>query len=288
MIDQLIAALAEAQHGVVAVWQLLELGLGRGAIEYRVSIGRLHRVHQGVFAVGHAKLTREGHRMAAVLAYGPDAVLSHRSAAAHWGIGHASYRHDVTTPQSKRCRKTIRAHTAKLHAEDRTVHNGIPTTSLARTILDLAAQSHQRPTDLPHRGGRPQAPPRSRRARPRHRPPPARRRRRPPEGSAQNVPRPRRHPVEARTQIPRADRPRQPPRAAVQRRHRGPYRRRLLAAVEARGGDRQRRLPQQPARVRDRPHPRRHASENRSPRPPRHRATASTTTEQPCSPTSWP
>ena len=125
---------------MVAVWQLLELGLGRGAIAYRVSIGRLHRVHQGVFAVGHRKLTREGHRMAAVLAYGPDAVLSHRSAAAHWGIGHASYRHDVTTPQSKRSRKTIRAHTAELHAEDRTVHDGIPTTSVARTILDLAAK----------------------------------------------------------------------------------------------------------------------------------------------------
>jgi very-short-patch-repair endonuclease len=140
VIDHLIAALAEAQHGVIAVWQLLELGLGRGAIAYRVSIGRLHRVHQGVFAVGHRKLTREGHRMAAVLAYGPDAVLSHRSAAAHWGIGHASYRHDVTTPQSKRSRKTIRAHTAKLHAEDRTVHDGIPTTSVARTILDLAAK----------------------------------------------------------------------------------------------------------------------------------------------------
>ncbi len=141
MIDRLISALAEAQHGVVAVWQLMELGLGRGAIQHRVSIGRLHRVHQGVFAVGHANLSREGHRMAAVLAYGPYAVLSHRSAAAHWGIGHASHRYDVTTPQSKRSRKTIRAHAAKLHAEDRTVHNGIPTTSVARTILDLAAQS---------------------------------------------------------------------------------------------------------------------------------------------------
>ncbi len=141
VIDRLIAALAEAQHGVVAVWQLLELGLGRGAIAYRVSIGRLHPVHQGVFAVGHRKLTREGRRMAGVLAYGPQAVLSHRSAAAHWGIGHASYKYDVTTPHSKRSRKTIRAHTARLHPEDRTVHNCIPITTPARTILDLAAQS---------------------------------------------------------------------------------------------------------------------------------------------------
>jgi very-short-patch-repair endonuclease len=140
VVDRLIAALAERQHGVVAIWQLVELGLGPDAIQYRVSVGRLHRVHRGVYAVGHRKLTREGHRIAAVLAYGPDAVLSHRSAAAHWGIGHASYRHDVTTPQSKRSRKTIRAHTAKLHPEDRTVHNGIPITTPARTILDLAAQ----------------------------------------------------------------------------------------------------------------------------------------------------
>ena len=140
MIDRLIAALAERQHGVVAVWQLLELGLGRGAIQYRVSIGRLHRIHRGVYAVGHRKLTRHGHWMAAVLAYGPDAVLSHRSAAALWGIGQSSYKIDVTTPHSKRHRRTIRAHTSRLHPEDRTTHDGIPVTSVARTIFDLAAQ----------------------------------------------------------------------------------------------------------------------------------------------------
>ena len=139
MIDGLIAALAERQHGVVAIWQLLELGIGADAIQYRVSIGRLHRVHRGVYAVGHRKLTREGHRMAAVLAYGPHAVLSHWSAAAHWGIGAARVKYDVTTPHSKRSRKTIRAHAARLHPEDRTVHDGIPITSVERTILDLAA-----------------------------------------------------------------------------------------------------------------------------------------------------
>jgi very-short-patch-repair endonuclease len=140
MIERAIAALAESQHGVVAIWQLLELGLGRDAIQYRVSIGRLHRIHRGVYAVGHRKLTRQGHRMAAVLAYGPDAVLSHRSAAAHREIARSSYRIDVTTPHSKRSRKTIRAHTARLHPEERTIHDGIPVTSVARTILDLAAQ----------------------------------------------------------------------------------------------------------------------------------------------------
>ncbi len=140
MIERAIAALAERQHGVVATWQLLELGLGADAIQYRVSIGRLHRIHHGVYAVGHRTLTRQGHRMAAVLAYGPNAVLSHRSAAAHWGIGQGSYKIDVTTPSGRRSRKTIRAHTAKLDVEDRTVRDGIPVTSVERTILDLAAR----------------------------------------------------------------------------------------------------------------------------------------------------
>jgi predicted transcriptional regulator of viral defense system len=81
--------------------------------------------------------------MAAVLAYGPDAVLSHRSAAAHWGIGNPSYRIDVTTPYKRQSRRTIRAHAAKLHPEERTVHDGIPVTSIERTILDLAAQLNQ-------------------------------------------------------------------------------------------------------------------------------------------------
>lgn len=138
--DRAVAALAERQHGVVAVWQLIAIGLGEGAIRYREKVGRLHRIHRGVYAVGYRKLTRHGHWMAAVLAYGPDAVLSHRSAAALWGIGQSSYKIDVTTPHSKRSRKGIRAHTSRLHPEERTIRDGIPVTSVARTILDRAAQ----------------------------------------------------------------------------------------------------------------------------------------------------
>lgn len=125
---------------MVARWQLIAIGLAPDAIRYREKVGRVHRIHHGVYAVGHRKLTRQGHRMAAVLAYGPDAVLSHRSAAALWGIGQGSYKIDVTTPHSKRSRKTIRAHTAKLHPEDRTIQDGIPVTSVARTTIDLAAR----------------------------------------------------------------------------------------------------------------------------------------------------
>jgi very-short-patch-repair endonuclease len=138
--DRAIARLAERQHGVVAVWQLLPLGLTQDEIDYRARIGRLHRIHRGVYAVGYRTLTPKGHRMAAVLAYGPDAVLSHRSAAAHWDIGPGFWKIEVTTPYSRRSRKGTRAHSSPLHPEDITIHDGIPVTSVVRTILDLASQ----------------------------------------------------------------------------------------------------------------------------------------------------
>src|SRR3954447_3268740 len=84
--DRAIAALARRQHGVVALAQFLALGMSESAVRKRVATGRLHRVHRGVFAVGHPVVTREGHWMAATLACGPEAVLSHRSAAALWDL----------------------------------------------------------------------------------------------------------------------------------------------------------------------------------------------------------
>jgi hypothetical protein len=81
-----IHELTARQHGVVARRQLLRLGLGEDAIDHRLSNGRLLRLERGVYAVGHAELRREGRLIAAVLAAGDDAVLSHRSAAALWGL----------------------------------------------------------------------------------------------------------------------------------------------------------------------------------------------------------
>jgi very-short-patch-repair endonuclease len=138
--DRVIAELADRQHGVVATWQLVALGWTYDDVRYRARIGRLHRIHRGVYAVGYRTLTPKGHRMAAVLAYGPEAMLSHRSAAAHWGIGQPSWKIDVTTPRRRPSRAKIRAHHSTLHPEDITIHDGIPTTSVARTILDLASQ----------------------------------------------------------------------------------------------------------------------------------------------------
>lgn len=138
--DQPIAHLAAHQHGVVARWQLIRLGYGASAIRRRQQAGRLHIAHRGVYAVGHRRLTRHGRLIAAVLACGPDAVLSHWSAAALWELRlpPAGPIH-VTVPGSRRSRRGIRVHCVNaLHAEDRATVDGIPITSLHRTLLDFA------------------------------------------------------------------------------------------------------------------------------------------------------
>lgn len=84
--DLAVAAIAARQHGVVTRTQLARLGMGRGAADHRIACGRVHPVYRGVYAVGHSLLSVNGSRLAGVLAAGPDAALSHRSAAALWGI----------------------------------------------------------------------------------------------------------------------------------------------------------------------------------------------------------
>jgi predicted transcriptional regulator of viral defense system len=85
-LDRRLAELAASQHGVVSLAQVRALGLGARGVQQR-SRGKLHRVHRGVYAVGHRLLSADGFRMAAVLACGPGAVLSHRSAAAAYDCG---------------------------------------------------------------------------------------------------------------------------------------------------------------------------------------------------------
>lgn len=138
----MIAKLAAAQHGVVSHEQTAAAGLGRGALEHRVRQGRLHRVHRGVYAVGHPRLTREGRWMAAVLACGPEAWLSHASGTALWEIG--AFRGgavDVTVANrsGRRPGRGITLHRPRsLLPEEVTRHRGIPVTTVARAILDLA------------------------------------------------------------------------------------------------------------------------------------------------------
>jgi predicted transcriptional regulator of viral defense system len=147
--DAAIAALAEKQHGVVARRQLLALGLGSRAIRHRLECGRLHRVHPGVYAVGHRLLSKEGIWMSAVLAVGPDAGLSHRPAAALWGIRrNPSGPVDVSVPRRLRSPKDIRVHEANLASDETTVLHGIPVTTVPRTLFDLASVARPHETRL--------------------------------------------------------------------------------------------------------------------------------------------
>jgi very-short-patch-repair endonuclease len=138
-LDAAIAELAEQQLGVVARRQLEALGVRRRATEVRLRAGRLHRLHRGVYAVGHRVLSKEARWMAAVLAGGPDAVLSHRAAAALWRIRDPpNGPTDITVPSKTRSHNEIRRHTVSLPADEVTVRNGIPVTTVPRTLFDLA------------------------------------------------------------------------------------------------------------------------------------------------------
>jgi hypothetical protein len=135
-----IGRLAERQHGVVALRQLQLLGLSKSAVSRRARGGRFHRIHRGVYAVGHPKLTGYGHWMAAVLACGPRAVLSHRSTAGLWGVRPDNRRKsDVSVPSpSARTKQAIEIHrSVTLTSDDVTTVEGIPCTTLARTLVDL-------------------------------------------------------------------------------------------------------------------------------------------------------
>ena len=137
-IDKRISELARRQRGHVLRRQLLELGLGAEAIRYRIKIGRLIPVYQGVYAVGHLPSLPHDRAFGALLACGPDAVLSHGSAVTLYGI----YRmwdlpFEVTTPTRRRP-GGIRLHRGKLEPQDVTTHLGLRVTSPARTLLDMA------------------------------------------------------------------------------------------------------------------------------------------------------
>jgi very-short-patch-repair endonuclease len=136
--DWAIGALAEDQHGVVSRGQLLELGCDRGLITHRLKRGALRQVHRGVYTMGHRLLSQQGRWMAAVLACGPDAVLSHRAAAALWGMRGGAWV-EVTVRNGLRGRVGFEVHRANLPPDERTTHRGIPTTTVPRTLLDLSA-----------------------------------------------------------------------------------------------------------------------------------------------------
>ena len=125
---------------MVEIAQLFELGLTRHGVRRRLESGFLTRLHRGVYAVGHLALTARSRDLAAVFACGPQALLSHRSAGPLWGVTRSSSpRIEVTVPRTVKTKAGITVHSTRvLAAEDRAVVDGIPVTSVARTIVDLA------------------------------------------------------------------------------------------------------------------------------------------------------
>lgn len=138
-----MSALAGRQHGVVSTVQLRALGLDRGAVSWRVRRGRLHPVHRGVYAVGHARLTFRGRLWAAVLACGgvDAAVVSHRCAGAEWDLlpppGDPI---EVTTLARGASTARIRVHRSRTldRTRDVVLREGLPVTTPTRTLVDLA------------------------------------------------------------------------------------------------------------------------------------------------------
>jgi very-short-patch-repair endonuclease len=143
--DVEIARLAAAQWGVISADELRRCGLSYRAVESRVRNGRLHPLYRGVYAVGHTNITREARFLAAVKACGPTAVLSHFSAAALYELVRWDDRFPEVTTRTERAHRGIRIHrSSMLEVQDTTRHRGIPVTTPARTLIDLAATFNYR------------------------------------------------------------------------------------------------------------------------------------------------
>lgn len=147
--DRLVAGLADAQQGVLRRQQLLDSGLSRTAIADRVARRRLRELYRGVYALGHAELRREGNWLAAVWGCGKRAVLSHHAAAALWDLLPVrGALIDVSTPsRSGRDpdQTRVRIHrVGTLRAWECTRTEGIPATTVARTLLDLSPRLRPR------------------------------------------------------------------------------------------------------------------------------------------------
>jgi predicted transcriptional regulator of viral defense system len=136
----MIAAIAGRQRGLITSAQLAAVGLDTSAVAKRVAAGRLHSLYRGVYAVGHDRLSKEAQWLAAVLAAGEGAALSHLAAAAHWQMWRRRVPQiDVIVPGQRRARVGFRVHRVRnLDPRDVTTHQGIPITTPARTLVDLA------------------------------------------------------------------------------------------------------------------------------------------------------
>ncbi len=144
-VDVAIGAAAERQHGNVTTRQLLAFGLDDSAIAYRVTVGRLYRVHRGVYSIGRRATTPLERASAAVLACGPGAALSHASAMTLWGYWKRWDEPFEVSVSGDRRRTAVKVHrTTTLHWRDVTTQLGIRATTPARTIFDVAPRLDDR------------------------------------------------------------------------------------------------------------------------------------------------
>jgi hypothetical protein len=139
--------LARNQHGIVSSDQLRAVGYTSQAIYHRIRTGRLHPLHRGVYVVGRPHVTDHGRWMAAIIACGDHAVLSHSSAAALWRIGPEKRRLvELSLPSlSRRCRPGVQIHQRPLLKEaNTTTEYGIPVTTPVQTLIDLVPRLDRR------------------------------------------------------------------------------------------------------------------------------------------------
>jgi very-short-patch-repair endonuclease len=140
--DRAVAWIAGRQLGLVTSRQLQAAGWGRGMIARRARDGRLRRLHRGVYLVGHPVPLPGALELAAVLACGGGALVSHRSAAQLWGLTKVAELTEISVIGRHCVHAGIRVHrVANLDPRDRALKNGIPITSPARSIIDFAAGS---------------------------------------------------------------------------------------------------------------------------------------------------
>jgi predicted transcriptional regulator of viral defense system len=138
--DEEIARVAGGQHGVITRRQLLAAGLDGAAVRRREAKGLLHRVHRGVYRVGHRAPSLEARYLAAVLACGEGAVLSGLAAAHLFGLVRGWLPPAEISSHSHRRVPGIAARRVRLDRQDVTVYRGIPITTVPRTVVDLAAR----------------------------------------------------------------------------------------------------------------------------------------------------
>ncbi len=132
--------IAQRQYGVISLEQLLACGLSYKQVERLVEKGHLHRLHRGVYAVGHRRLISHAHLIAALLAAGPRSFLSHRTAAAVWGLRQLAVRAiEVTSPTGRgRTGLTIHRASTDPHPDDLCTRNGLRISSFPRLLVELA------------------------------------------------------------------------------------------------------------------------------------------------------